>query len=305
MRIVGMVPVYNEADIIGQVIEHLIAQGIEVVILDNASYDGSYEISSGFLGKGLLAIERQATAKHQWAYFLQRLYSMALQHSPDWVLISGADEFLESPYRELDLKSAIEREASEGYNVIQFNHFEFWPTEKDWDSLERDVRKRIKYYTFNDNFQFRCWRVFPGISVAEGGSHYPNFPRGQPVCLSPTKFVLQHYPIRSYEQGLRKVFRDRLPRYAPEEKRKGWGIHYDHFKEEREFFIIDSNKLTRYNDDGNWNLTRTFDGSFGAVKPTSIEDPSSLMECKSSARLRLGWARSLYSRLRTHDHHNS
>lgn len=297
MRVVGMLAVFNEADIIGQVIEHLISQGIELVILDNASSDGSYEISSGYLKKGLLTIEREATATYQWANMLQRLYSMALEQNPKWVLFSGADEFLESPYAELDLKNAIEREASKGYNLIQFNNFEFWPTEKDCENLDIDVRRRIKYYTYNDNFQFRCWQVLPGIRVANGGSHYPSFPRGKSVRISPTKFVMRHYKIRSYQQGIQKVFRDRLPRFDLEEKRKGWGVHYDCFKAERKYFIIDSKTLTRYNEDGRWNLTRTFDGTFGAMKQPSIIDPSAMIESKSITRLCVDWIRNLFSHL--------
>ena len=54
MRIVGMIPVYNESDIIGQVVHHLISQGVQLVIIDNGSNDGSYEICRKFLSKGVL-----------------------------------------------------------------------------------------------------------------------------------------------------------------------------------------------------------------------------------------------------------
>jgi len=34
MRIVGMIPVYNEVDVLESVIKHHLSQGIELVILD-------------------------------------------------------------------------------------------------------------------------------------------------------------------------------------------------------------------------------------------------------------------------------
>jgi len=268
MRTVAMIPTYNEADVVSQIIEHLSSQGINVVILDDGSTDGTYEACLSYLGKEALSVERQATEKLEWATILRKLYRMALRFSPDWVLLNAADEFLESPNRELSLSDAIEIEAEKGYNLIQFNNFEFWPTERDHDNLEEtDVRKRLKYYTWNDDVQYRCWKAYPDMKVDQGGSHFPSFPAGISANISPNKFVLRHYKIRSYEHGLRKVFAERLSRYTSEERNLGWHVHYDNFEKDRRYFVIDSTKLTKYNDDGNWKLIKTFDGTFGACPP--------------------------------------
>jgi len=145
MRIVGMMTVYNESDIVEQTIDHLTSQGIQLVIIDNGSTDRSYEICSQFLGKGVLSIERLLTEKFEFQLILRKLHEMALEYNPSWELLSGADEFLESPYRGLTLNEAVQLEAQKNYNLIQFNNFEFWPTEKDYDSPEKDVRKRLRY----------------------------------------------------------------------------------------------------------------------------------------------------------------
>jgi glycosyltransferase involved in cell wall biosynthesis len=278
MRIVGLMPVYNESDIVEQAIDHLISQGIELVLIDDGSADGSYEICSTFLGKGVLSRERLSNKYFEFQLILQRLFETAQNYAPDWTLLSGADEFLESPYRGLTLKDAIELESSKGHNLIQFDNFEFWPTEKDHDSKESDVRKRLRYYSWQDDFQFLCWKVYPGMTVHETGGHIPRFPEGVPVRVSPNKFVLRYYKIRSYEHGLRKVFRERLPRYSPELRKKGWHVRYDNFGKERNYFVIDSNKLTKYEENGNWNLTKTFDGSFGAWNPPSINERIAQLE---------------------------
>src|SRR5208282_1327919 len=133
-----MMSVRNESDIVGQVIKHLISQGIQLVILEGGSSDGSFEVCSEFVGHGVLSLESESSTKFQWHLILKRLYEMALRHQPDWVLLNGADEFLEAPSHGQTLEAAIRSEADKGYDLIQFNNFEFWPT-KDDDPAEGDV----------------------------------------------------------------------------------------------------------------------------------------------------------------------
>ncbi|HUK51024.1 MAG TPA: glycosyltransferase family 2 protein [Terriglobales bacterium] len=270
-----MIPVYNESDIIESVVLHLISQGIQLVILDNGSTDGSYESCSKFLGRGVSSLERLATDRLDFDLLIAKLYEMALKERPDWVLLSAADEFLESPYSHLSLQDAIESENQKGYNMVQFNNFEFWPTEKDENSHESDVRKRLKYYTFNDDLQFRAWKTCPGITVTGTAGHYPVFPDKVRVQIPRTKYILRHYRIRSYQHGLKKVFSERLPRYSSEERRKGRHVHYDNFMQEKRFFIINSANLNKYNDDGKWIAKKTFDWTWGLKAKPWAKPPGS------------------------------
>jgi glycosyltransferase involved in cell wall biosynthesis len=267
-----MMAVYNESDIVEQVIDHLVSQGIQLVIIDNGSTDGSYEICSEHVGKGVLVLKRLVTERFESKRILKELGEMALSQNPSWQLLSDADAFLESPYSGLTLHDAVELEAEKGHNLIQFHNFEFWPTEKDHMSLEKDVRKRIKYYSWHDDDQFRCWKTYPGVIFHESFGHYPMFPAGVRAKVSPNKFIWRHYKIRSYEHGLRKVFNERLLRYNTDERNEGGHVHYNNLKPDKNYFIIDSTKLTKYQEDGNWNLTKTFDGSFGAWNPPSADE---------------------------------
>jgi hypothetical protein len=52
LHVVATVLVYNEADIVGQVLDHLREHGISFVVLDGGSQDGSIEIAQGFKGGG-------------------------------------------------------------------------------------------------------------------------------------------------------------------------------------------------------------------------------------------------------------
>jgi len=258
-----MIPVYNEADMIGDVVEHLLSQGLELVILDNGSTDDSYKICERYVEKGVLRLERIRTEKYEFDLLAQRLYDAAISLGAKWVLLNAADEFLESPYRNLTLKEAIETDAQRGYNLIQFNNFEFFPTEKDSHDAEHDVRKRLKYYTWNDDLQFRCWKTYPGIRVTGTAGHYPVFPSKVKPRIPKTKYTLRHYRIRSYEHGVRKIFEDRLPRYLPEERRAGRHIHYDNFKRHPSYFIVNSANLIQYRDDHQWITKKVFDWTWG------------------------------------------
>lgn len=288
-----MMFVYNEADIVGQVIDHLFSGGIELVVLDNGSNDGSYEIMKDHIGRGTLSVKRMESEKFETTPILRQLHGMAIEYSPDWMLLTGADEFLESPYRGLTLSRAIQLEGERGYNMIQFNHFEFFPTEKDNESNEIDVRKRLRYYSWHDDDQFRCWKTYAGMPIFETHGHYSKLPGEIDTKISPNKFILRHYKIRSYEHGLRKIFSERLPRYSLEERRKGGHVQYDNFGTDKNYFVIDSNRLTRYDEDGNWNLAKTFDGSFGTWNPPSSSEKISQLQnhidqLENSLSLRIG-----------------
>jgi hypothetical protein len=179
------------------------------------------------------------------------------------------------------LKEAIASEDLHGYNLIQFNNFEFFPTEKDPET-ELDVRRRLKYYTWNDDLQFRCWKLCPGVTVTGTAGHYPVFPKDVRCRIPHAKYVLRHYRIRSYSQGLRKVFEDRLPRYPPAEKQRGRHIHYDNFRPDRSYFVIHSDNLIKYNDDDRWVTKKTFDWTWGVEGKAWAHPP------KSSLTVRVG-----------------
>jgi glycosyltransferase involved in cell wall biosynthesis len=262
--------VYNESDILEQTISYMIQQGISLIIIDGGSTDGSLEIERRFIGKGVLEIHILAHECYKLSAVLREGLGRAAAQSPDWIVHVDADEFLESPMQNLTLAEALEEVDDQGYNLVQFNCFEFLLTEQ--DNQSSDVRKRLRFYTWTGDFYFLAWKHYVGIDLTTTGGHKPIFPREIRNRVFPTKFILRHYRFRSSEHGLRKVFKERLPRYAPEEREIGWHIHYDRFKNDQSYFIINSAKLNRYDEDGKWIVKKVFDPFFGAwnPKPTRI-----------------------------------
>jgi glycosyltransferase involved in cell wall biosynthesis len=256
MRVVAAVPVYNEVDVIGQVLEHLHEHGILFVVLDGGSEDGSVEIARGFSGIGLLEHRVVKRDVFKLSEDLDCLVQMAAMHSPDWILLNDADEFLEPREPGQTLYDAIAMEDRLGFNILQFDNFKFCLTERDYESKEPDIRKRLRFYTWSDDYRYKAWKYCPGATCRDSGGHYPVLPRGIKPMVSPRKLVLRHYPLRSPQQAMRKIFKERLPRFAPEERAKGWHLRFDHLKEDPKLFVYDSTLLSEYDGTGKWDMTK-------------------------------------------------
>jgi glycosyltransferase involved in cell wall biosynthesis len=259
LLIVSAVNVYNEADILDQLLTHLHDNGISFVVLDGGSRDGSIDIAREYYTKGLLAHEVVKRDFKRWDLDLEYSLQMAIACSPEWILRNDADEFFESAVLGERLCDAISKEDKAGFNIIQFDNFEFCLTEKDFNSDEPDIRKKLKYYTWSDDYRFKAWKYYQGATDKPSGGHYPSYPPDVKPKVSPRKFVMRHYRFTSPEVAIRKVFEEKLPRYPPENRARGWHWHYDHFKRDPTFFILDSSKLSKYEENGRWDLTKKHD----------------------------------------------
>jgi len=249
MKIIGMLPVFNDEDIIHEVLEHLISQEIQIVILDNGSTDKTYEICKPFLGKGVLLLEQFETSSYQWDTILRMLYDMALVHSPDWVIRSDSDELLESGIPNRNLKDAIEQIDSEGFNLIQFDRFDFFMT--DDDQSTKSIKEKLKYYSYQGDFVYRAWKYFPGIRIGDAGGHYPIFPSGLKYKITTKKFVLRHYPFRSKKQAeIKMKYRVR----GREKTKNDLALDGHEQKILNQDFTkkFDHNLLSKYQEDGKW-----------------------------------------------------
>jgi Glycosyl transferase family 2 len=244
--VVAIIAAYNEGDIIEQVVRHLIEQGVNVYLLDHCSTDDTVAQVRPYLGRGVLHIERFPDESGgppedaRWFVLekiLKRKEVLAQELEATWFINSDADEFRESPFGHLNLREAVRAVDHLGYNAIDFEVFDFWPSHNDFHQGV-DVRDAFRYYARGDTWnkiQVRCWKKTVGlVDLASTGGHNVAFADQR---VFPIRFILRHYPIRSEAHGRRKVFQERLPRFAEAERRRPepWHVQYDVIAKEERF----------------------------------------------------------------------
>ena len=232
-RIVAIVSAFNEDDIIGPALAHLVAQGASVYLLDDGSTDRTVANATEAAGSALIGVEtlppvarEDGTGAYSWSRILDRKAQLAHTLDGDWFIHQDADEFRESPWPHLSLADAVGLVDRLGWNAIDFEVFDFVPAGEDYRPGQDPVGTFRRYHPAAeyDRLQIRCWKKTAApVDLTTTGGHEARFPRRR---VFPVRFPMRHYPIRSAEQGERKVFRDRKPRFDPEERARGWHVQY-------------------------------------------------------------------------------
>jgi hypothetical protein len=243
-RVIAIIAAYNEGDVIYHVIRDLIENDVEVYLVDNCSTDNTAAEASRWLGKGLLNIERfpddaggsqRSCREYAWGDLLRRKEELATELDASWFIHADGDEFRESLWPDMRLADGIRLVDQLGYNAIQFEVLNFRPVDDRFVPGD-DVRDTLTAYEPPDSFdvlQVKAWKKCgQRPDLAQTAGHDVQFADRR---VFPFRFPLRHYPIRSTQHGMNKVFRDRLPRFMPEERAVGWHVQYDKFRDGGEF----------------------------------------------------------------------
>jgi Glycosyl transferase family 2 len=230
--VVAVVSVFNEVDIIVQSLEKMLAQGINVYLIDNWSNDGTYEAVLEGLGSKLVGLERFPMAGPHENFDLHSLLTrkeeIANTLGADWFIHCAADEIRCAPWPGMSLRDAIYRVDQEGYNVIDHTVAEFYPINNDFQP-GGDFEDYFQYFTFGtqpaDFIRINAWKnTGQPIALAARSGHQVMF-EGRRIY--PYKFLLKQYPFRSQEQGARKLFGAGSQRYFPAARPRWWPAHHD------------------------------------------------------------------------------
>jgi hypothetical protein len=231
-KVVAIVAAFNEADVIETVLEHLIAQGVLVYLMDNYSTDDTLARASAYLGRGLIGIELSPlrdTGTFDLEKVLQRIEHLATTLEADWFIEYDADEIRRSPFRGVSLRSALYAVDRAGYNAVDFTVLNFRPTD-DGFVTGTPLESYFTHFDFGgtpDHLrQRKAWKNTGRTPyLLERGGHDVLFAGRK---LYPYKFLNKHYPVRSQAHGERKILRERGPRYSPRERAlRKWHIHYE------------------------------------------------------------------------------
>src|SRR5579872_1460307 len=146
LKLLGVLLCYNDADILEDVLQHLLDNNHDLVVWDHGSDDGTSLILDKFQS-GLA--ERRNIPR---SFDFYNLYQTMSEHlisdyirQYDWISWPDQDELLEGADRSKRYDEWIEKVAEEGYDYIQFNNFNFWLTNADNPGIPSPVR-RIKHY---------------------------------------------------------------------------------------------------------------------------------------------------------------
>ncbi len=187
--------VRDEADIVDTVVEHLLAQGVErVVIADNGSRDGTSAILQNLAQARPVTVVGDHLTAHYQAEKITLLARAAARAGAGWVVPFDADELWSAPGG-----SIADWLHGCGAAVVQVPVFNHMPTEHD-DAGEPDPVRRLRWRKRLPNRLHKvAFRSHPRARLAQGNHGVSR--RGRRT----RGLEIRHFPYRSEEQFVRKV----------------------------------------------------------------------------------------------------
>lgn len=206
MRVIGIIAAYNEERVIRACVEHHIAQGIELYLIDNDSTDRTVAIAQEYLGCGLIGIETfPRKGLYEWGRLLRRKQELTASLEADWFIHLDADEMRLAPNQSQTLVEAIESVDRAGYNAINFLEFTFVPTLESPDHAHADFQKTMRWcYPFLPRTLDRVngWKKQPQpVDLVTNSGHFVVFPN---QFIYPHPFRMHHYQFLSIEDAVRQ-----------------------------------------------------------------------------------------------------
>lgn len=110
MRLIATLMVRDEVDVIAAMVEHHLAQGIDLIIAtDNGSVDGTAEVLETYAASGRLELHHDPVHRKQQGAVVTGMARRARTvHRADWVINLDADEWLVPLDRSLTVRDALE-----------------------------------------------------------------------------------------------------------------------------------------------------------------------------------------------------
>jgi len=222
MRVVAILAAYNEERFIAGCLEHLIRNGIDIYLIDNASTDGTVSIAQRYLGRGLIGIEAFPRAgRYSWRPLLERKEQIVATLDADWFMHVDPDEIRLPPRSDCSLPQAFAEVERQGYNAVNFLEFTFTPTQEAPDHDHPEFQTTMRwYYPFMPSLapnQVKAWKRQPDpVELAWSAGHQVRFPG---LRMYPQSFPMRHYLFLSESHARRKYVERR---YDPSEVEAGW-----------------------------------------------------------------------------------
>jgi len=222
MRAVALLAVFNEERFIAACLDHLIAHGLHVYVIDNGSTDRTAAIVQRYAGRGVLGIEGvPRRGIYSWRPLLERKEELALALDADWFMHVDADEIRLPPRAGCTLLDGFAEADRAGCNAVNFLEFAFVPTieapDHDHANFQRTMRSYYPFVPTAFPNRLNAWKKQKHrVDLASSGGHQVRFPGVRMYALS---FPMRHYLYLSVPHAVRKYV-DRA--YDPVEIERGW-----------------------------------------------------------------------------------
>jgi len=203
-RSLGVLLCYNDADILPESIEYLLANKHEVIAWDHGSTDNTSEVLRRY--KGELAetkfISREFDFYSLYGAMSEHLLSQYVDKY-DWISWPDQDEFLEGPTREGSYYDFVAEVFNSNFDWVQFHNLLYWFTSEDDPTVPSAIERIKRYSCFPDcSPRMRAWRA--RCTNIRWFNH--NEPDG---VKYPEMGKLRHYQMRSLEHALKRITKDR------------------------------------------------------------------------------------------------
>ncbi len=220
MRLLGILLCYNDGDFLQDSIRHLLEQNHHLLVWDHGSTDETAAVIRQYKNE---LLEVRYIPRDFDFYELYPAMSRHLIENYvsvyDWISWPDQDELLEGPSRSKNYCEWIEEVYASPRSWIQFNNYNYWFTSSDNVTITSPAARIQHYSIFPDCApRIRAWRA--SATNIRIFNHNP--PLGDPW---PIRFNLRHYPMRSPQQMLARLLRDRASL-----RRGGDNYHYDNMK---------------------------------------------------------------------------
>lgn len=204
MKLLGILLCYNDGDLLGESIEHLLASNHDLVVWDHGSDDETPHVIDRYRK------DLRETKFVPRDFDFYQLYPTMSQHiidtyaaSYDWVTWPDQDEFVEGPTRATSYVESLREVYESPASWIRFNNYNFWFTDADDPAVVSSPARVRHYCLFPDCApRIRSWRA--SATNIRVFNHNP--PEGDQW---PTCFNLRHYPARSRAHMTTRVLKDR------------------------------------------------------------------------------------------------
>jgi len=228
VNITAILAVRNEQAYIANCLQHLVDNGLNFIVVDNESDDGTDLIvrSDRFRPHLIEIVRHPYPGFFDWTGLMQAREAAAARSGADWVVFVSADEIMHSYRRAETLADAVRRVAYEGADVIDFNEFVFLPVEHPYVPDHRGFQPSRHYYFFEPNAPrlMRARKRNLDVSHVSQGGHTLE---GGEFTLARESFALRHYIFRDQNHAWAKY---EQRRFSQSEVDSGWHGNRENFE---------------------------------------------------------------------------